>query len=657
MKPIEKVLDAARSLGIKKTSNGWTCRCPAHDDTNPSLSITEKSDGRVLVHCFTGCAPDAVVAALGLKMKDLMPPSGTGQLSGSIRKEVKPIMSTPTPSKFFSSAEEARNSVQGGQGRRADNVYWYTDGLGERVGGILRWDLPAAPFKKILPIAKLADGWACAGMPKPWLLYNLPDVILADEVWVVEGEKCVEAAKSVGLCATTSVHGCQAPESTDWSPLAGKRVVICPDNDEAGEGYVRDVLGLLGALSPKPSVRVVRLPGLAGSEDIADYVAALRKRDIDEPAIRQKLSDLYAASATADAIQAPVDIKPARIEWTPIPLSQMGPSEPPTWILPGFIARGSSTLFTGLWKAGKTTFFAHLLKDLQQGEGLVDRALGLPILVVSEESARLWKSRRDELGLDDSVHIISRPFKQRADVQGWHQFVSWVSTLVSYKGYGLVVIDTVSSVWPVTNENDASEVMSALMPLIAITEANAGLVLVHHPKKGDGGEATASRGSGAMPGYVDVILELRRHDKGNPTDRRRTLTAYSRFDETPPEVVIELGDEGYTMLGAPVESNQADRLDAIQGVLASSGERMTADEVLAKYPGTQPGKRCIQTDLNSGATEGRWERWGKGRKGDPFRYGLNPTFDSRTPSPSGARNESDPTGEPLASESGEGGAQ
>jgi hypothetical protein len=34
--------------------------CPAHDDTNPSLSLTEKADGTLLWKCFAGCSQDAV---------------------------------------------------------------------------------------------------------------------------------------------------------------------------------------------------------------------------------------------------------------------------------------------------------------------------------------------------------------------------------------------------------------------------------------------------------------------------------------------------------------------------------------------------------------------------------------------------------------------
>jgi putative DNA primase/helicase len=50
--------------------NSWVARCPAHDDRNPSLSVSVK-EGRVLVHCFAGCSADAVLGAVGLTWRDL----------------------------------------------------------------------------------------------------------------------------------------------------------------------------------------------------------------------------------------------------------------------------------------------------------------------------------------------------------------------------------------------------------------------------------------------------------------------------------------------------------------------------------------------------------------------------------------------------------
>ena len=64
-------LDHCRSSGDGK----WIARCPSHEDKSPSLSIMEKSDGRVLIHCHAGCGANDVLAAIGLEYDALYPPN------------------------------------------------------------------------------------------------------------------------------------------------------------------------------------------------------------------------------------------------------------------------------------------------------------------------------------------------------------------------------------------------------------------------------------------------------------------------------------------------------------------------------------------------------------------------------------------------------
>ena len=75
MRPLEKVLD--RLEGVRQSNGSWKALCPAHDDREPSLSITEGDDGRALIKCFAGCENADIVAGLGLKMADLFE-SGNG---------------------------------------------------------------------------------------------------------------------------------------------------------------------------------------------------------------------------------------------------------------------------------------------------------------------------------------------------------------------------------------------------------------------------------------------------------------------------------------------------------------------------------------------------------------------------------------------------
>jgi DNA primase len=82
---------------VRPSGQGYQARCPAHDDRNPSLSVTEGDDGQILVHCHTGCTSDDVVKAMGRKMSDLYNQSETfGRSRVSKRSEYK-RESSPDP--------------------------------------------------------------------------------------------------------------------------------------------------------------------------------------------------------------------------------------------------------------------------------------------------------------------------------------------------------------------------------------------------------------------------------------------------------------------------------------------------------------------------------------------------------------------------------
>lgn len=60
------------SLGGRWTSSGGMCRCPAHDDRTPSLSV-RPGRTRLLLHCFAGCEASAILRAL--EREHLLQPS------------------------------------------------------------------------------------------------------------------------------------------------------------------------------------------------------------------------------------------------------------------------------------------------------------------------------------------------------------------------------------------------------------------------------------------------------------------------------------------------------------------------------------------------------------------------------------------------------
>ena len=62
-------LDKVKPTGSDK----WLAACPAHPDKSPSLGVKLTDDGKILIHCFGGCAVADIVAAVGLELSDLMP--------------------------------------------------------------------------------------------------------------------------------------------------------------------------------------------------------------------------------------------------------------------------------------------------------------------------------------------------------------------------------------------------------------------------------------------------------------------------------------------------------------------------------------------------------------------------------------------------------
>lgn len=290
----------------------------------------------------------------------------------------------------------------------------------------------------------------------------------------------------------------------------------------------------------------------------------------------------------------------------------------------GCLARGHLTLLSALMKSGKSTLLGHLLRALQAG----DPFLGLPTrwcstLIVSEESPAIWHRRREALGLSDQLSVMCRPMLAKPSFADWVEFVAHVANQAAHRGCDLVVFDTVSAVAPWKNENDAAEVMGTITPLTRLTRAGLAVLLVHHIGKAGGTQGRAARGSTALAGAADVLLELRRFRPNSPWDRRRVLTGLGRFDEVPTEVVMELAVDGreYLVTGDGQDDPVRDLIAEIRDVLPASRPGLTAEEVHGQL--RQPGRpkvAAVRSALRGGAEGGSWQSAGAGKPLDPWRF-------------------------------------
>ncbi len=110
----------------------------------------------------------------------------------------------------------------------------YLDSEGKLIACVYRYE--PSPGKKAYRPWDAKKRKQAPPTPRP--LYNQPGIAQSDTVILVEGEKCAQALIEAGLCATTAMHGANAPvDKTDWSPLKDKTILIWPDKDKPGWAY------------------------------------------------------------------------------------------------------------------------------------------------------------------------------------------------------------------------------------------------------------------------------------------------------------------------------------------------------------------------------------------------------------------------------------
>jgi hypothetical protein len=63
------------------------------------------------------------------------------------------------------------------------------------------------------------------------VLYRLPEVLKAETVWIVEGEKDADGLAAIGMAATTNTGGALKWEDSYTECLAGKDILLCGDSD------------------------------------------------------------------------------------------------------------------------------------------------------------------------------------------------------------------------------------------------------------------------------------------------------------------------------------------------------------------------------------------------------------------------------------------
>ena len=261
---------------------GKACRCPFHEESNPSAGIFEKN-GHWFFKCHgCGVAHD-IFSVLAVVNKTTVAQELQKVGANEFLRNCEPAQ------RIYGTIKDVETDIARWQDcERIENVFTYTHPTSGRVElAVVRWWHRQQQKKKFTQVSPTPGGFWLKGVIGQNPIYNRKRVAEADTVVVVEGEKCVHALHDIGIIATTSPAGAMNGDKADWTPLAGKTCILWPDADEPtdefpnGKGveHMRQVQKILATLSPPARLAMVNIAQLdmKPGGDAADLIARYRK--------------------------------------------------------------------------------------------------------------------------------------------------------------------------------------------------------------------------------------------------------------------------------------------------------------------------------------------------------------------------------------------
>ncbi len=318
------------------------------------------------------------------------------------------------------------------------------------------------------------------------------------------------------------------------------------------------------------------------------------------------------------------------------PLLEKAPPEPP-WLLPGYVARFAVALLAGRPKVGKSTLVCALLADVARGDpflGLQTSRAGVLLLTEERRDTLAEKARvlglirfrhgASPIGGGNELPPVHALMRHDAGATPWPEVVRQAMAYCARHELGLLCVDTFDR-WVGLRgdaENAAGAVNEALEPLQYAAAAGLAVLLVSHQRKSSGEFGEAVRGSSALTGGVDVVVELERPSRALELgSHARVLRAVSRFSSTPEELYVELDEHGFV----PIESPEQVRADVERDRLLAALDEL-AEPVTAQLLGEELElpKSTVRRHLRTLLERGLVLRDGGGKKNDPYTWQLAP---------------------------------
>lgn len=460
----------AAALNARKQPDGtYLGDCPAHGH-RANFHITPAGD-RTIFRCMAGCEQDAVLKALTAR--------------GLWGDTSRPQTALP-PTRPVSSFTPPPGAI----------VYRYSPTF-----VITRVDTPLG--KKIRPWTYADGKWIPKAPTGPRPLYRLEALSDLATVLICEGEKAADAAADLvsdalergrlrePIAVISWSGGSSAPHLTDWSPLAGRDVIIWPDNDAPGLKAAQTLETLL-----RPIARTVRTLDPVGEPNSGDDAA-----DVTElpPITRQPRVTLTASTAIASS------------EFRPLKhvLHDLMPE--------GFV------LLSGPPKAAKSMLATDLCCCVATGRPFLghESTRSGTLYIDGESGPRGMKHRLNAVRWDggaEGFHVMNPPAEWQLNAEGIADVEHFLDADPSIQ---FVVFDTLERLFPHPGNSrglDAYQfAVRRLAPIQSwISKRGITALVLHHTNKYTGKQSKTgedydnSSGSRGLTGTAETLMTLMR---------------------------------------------------------------------------------------------------------------------------------------------------
>jgi hypothetical protein len=477
---------------VKKIGrNEFQSLCPFHEDKNPSFNFDNQT-GQYYCH---GCGKKGDAIHFYAKINGL-----------DTKRDFTEILKGIAHDFDISLTQEKAHFVKS---------YNYTDPEGKLIFQVCRYE--PKNFKQRQPGNNGNWIWNLTGVEP--CLYNLPNVLKADEVFIVEGEKDADSLIDLGLTATTCPMGAKKWKDSYNEALRGKDIVLIPDNDNEGREHMTQIATFLNGNSK--SLKWVELPGLPIKGDVSDFIATFD----DKVEAAEKLSIMVEGTALYKAPKT-VTIEDCIMEAKDFTTLEISPKKV---LLMPWLTEQTITLISGWRGAGKTWLALSILNAVSKGEPFGPWEAGEPapcLFLDGEMVVQDIMERTNDLNID-SIYIYSDSYANSFGLPKANLLdETWRATIKQIlikKNIKLWVIDNIGSLASGIDENKKDQWDPINQWLLDLRFSGIATIFLHHVGKGG-----SQRGTSAREDNLDNSIVLKKPYEYAPEDGCKFILHFSK---------------------------------------------------------------------------------------------------------------------------------